>query len=623
MATPKTLPQDTMGQQLLMQLLGGGGQETTSMSPGNIGPAMQVFGQAATPMNPEMLKALMTMIQQNAASEVPTLTAALANATGARSSANSPLALALDTQRSGANNQALVAIMENNLKQMQQANQAAGTIAGATKGTAQTKTGGVRDPMQMLLGGFLLNKADKSGMFGKTGKKLSELFGGSKDLAGGLTAGNAAVDFGGPVDYSLGGTGGGGMGFSAAPGGFPSFDATALGNYELPNYDFGGADMAGSFNPGSWDFAANYDLASGVDLGGTGLNASGLDMSQLFSFADGGDLSSPAKQQVSRAGGKGLLSSRGEALRAAEENAMAGLDPNAALKAVIAAAMQNPQKALGATIRNPGGLFPAGEPNPIDFLLRYLMPGQPDNIFSYADGGSLTGPAAGTPVVSRNRPMMGTAPTKPRQSVTGSTGANSNQLAGMSSSLMNGAQQRMTAEQFAALRETMMAGRQEQEDKAMKKGATIAATNVGMSQIPGYGQMYALANFMSKAAGGPDFGERLYTYHEKPIEILDQLHGPVLDVAERVTEPFVTGAKSIAGDLSNALRFADGGPTVGRISGRGTGTSDSITARSTVPGGKPIQVSNDEYILPADTVDMIGRQFLDQLIAATHMPVRR
>ncbi len=623
MATPKALPQDTLGQQLLMQLLGGGGQETMTTSPGNIGPAMQVFGQAATPMNPEMLKALMTTIQQNAATEVPALTAALANATGARSSANSPLALALDAQRSGANNQALVAIMENNLKQMQQANQAAGTIASATRGTGQTKTSGVKDPMQMLLGGFLLNKADKAGLFGEAGKKVAEIFGGADNPAGGFSGGSAAIDFGGPADYSLGAGGSmGGMGFSAAPD-FAGFNAADFGNYSPASYDLIGVGTAATFDPSSWDFSADYSLGSGADLGGLGFDTSAVDAASWFNFADGGEVSQPAMQQVQKARGKGVIGSREEALMAAEENALAGADPNVALRAVIAAAMQNPQKALGAKIMNPGGIFPAGQPNPIDFLLRYLVPGQPDNIFSYADGGSLTGPAAGTPMVTRNKPMMGSAPRKARQSVTGGNGVSSDQLAGMSTSMMNGAQQRMTPDQFMAMREALMAGRQEQEDKAMKKGATIAAVNTGMSQVPVYGQMYALANFMSKAAGGPDFGERLYTWYEKPVEIMDQIHGPFLDVAEGATKPLVDTAKDLVGGIGKAFGFADGGSTVGKVSGWGSGTSDSIMAHSTVPGGKSIKVSNNEYIIPADTVDMVGRHFLDQLIAATHAPVRR
>jgi len=77
-------------------------------------------------------------------------------------------------------------------------------------------------------------------------------------------------------------------------------------------------------------------------------------------------------------------------------------------------------------------------------------------------------------------------------------------------------------------------------------------------------------------------------------------------------------------NIGRAFGFADGGtPASGMISGPGTGTSDSITGVSTVPGVPDIAVSTDEYIIPADTVQKFGKQFFDHLLAATHTPVRR
>jgi hypothetical protein len=63
--------------------------------------------------------------------------------------------------------------------------------------------------------------------------------------------------------------------------------------------------------------------------------------------------------------------------------------------------------------------------------------------------------------------------------------------------------------------------------------------------------------------------------------------------------------------------FADGGRP-GLIKGPGTGISDSIHAKG--PGGSSIRVSNNEYILPADTVAAVGVDTLNRLVAETHVP---
>lgn len=69
--------------------------------------------------------------------------------------------------------------------------------------------------------------------------------------------------------------------------------------------------------------------------------------------------------------------------------------------------------------------------------------------------------------------------------------------------------------------------------------------------------------------------------------------------------------------------FADGGRVGGLIRGPGTGTSDSITLPSKVPGGNSIQVSNDEFIFPADVVRFYGTDKLQRMLDAVHTPVNR
>lgn len=83
-------------------------------------------------------------------------------------------------------------------------------------------------------------------------------------------------------------------------------------------------------------------------------------------------------------------------------------------------------------------------------------------------------------------------------------------------------------------------------------------------------------------------------------------------------EPTGADTTSLSSNADGLASFANGG----EIRGKGTGTSDSIPAK--VSGsGRPIKVSNGEYILPKDIVDMLGVDALDQLVATFHTPVNR
>lgn len=73
--------------------------------------------------------------------------------------------------------------------------------------------------------------------------------------------------------------------------------------------------------------------------------------------------------------------------------------------------------------------------------------------------------------------------------------------------------------------------------------------------------------------------------------------------------------KRTSKDNPAGIGFANGGQVRrprGFVVGPGTGTSDSI----------PAQLSNGEYVLPADTVRAVGVDKLDALREATHKPVR-
>lgn len=76
------------------------------------------------------------------------------------------------------------------------------------------------------------------------------------------------------------------------------------------------------------------------------------------------------------------------------------------------------------------------------------------------------------------------------------------------------------------------------------------------------------------------------------------------------------GTNYTGGSLPTAGGMANGG----KVSGPGTGTSDSVPAVNTSTGGK-VQLSNGEYVLSSDTVRALGTKFLDGLQAKHHTPV--
>jgi hypothetical protein len=60
----------------------------------------------------------------------------------------------------------------------------------------------------------------------------------------------------------------------------------------------------------------------------------------------------------------------------------------------------------------------------------------------------------------------------------------------------------------------------------------------------------------------------------------------------------------------------------GKITGPGTGTSDSVQAIN-MSDGTPIRLSNGEYIIPADVVREKGKEFFDNMVEKHHTPVRK
>ncbi len=174
--------------QLLMPLLGKSGTTTASTSErstssANIDPLVALLAQMQG-QTPQALEALVGQLFAQGAAKVPELTAQFANATGTRPSNNTMLAQSL----SGLNSNLAQTIAQYAVQQQNANNQiaatAGGKIADATKSTATdtnksvTENAGVNlknnPALSMglplsLLGGFLLNKYGKSQSAGTPG----------------------------------------------------------------------------------------------------------------------------------------------------------------------------------------------------------------------------------------------------------------------------------------------------------------------------------------------------------------------------------------------------------------------------------------------------------------------
>lgn len=648
--------------QLLPMLLAQNSSSTqTQTSTANTAPLQAVYDRASAPMDSKVMSDLIASIMQQASQQVPTLTAALANATGSRSSTNSPLALALNQQNNQAAQQAAAAVLAQQNAQNQTALQAANGIAGATRtvNTSQAdRKGGNIDPMQGLLGGFLLNQADKRGWMDKIGNTVSNGFESvfNTDTSSVPAWGDM---FSGVNTSSLGGI----------------ENASSGLQFDMPSMDFGGGGFdLGSFTEYLPDLSGAGDFLSNI----------GSSIGSFFGFADGGP--------IQTAGGKGIMGSRTNAIDAAEGAAVAGQDPNEAIRAVLAAAL-TPQP------HQPVAMDPS-----IMGFMQYLLnagPGirrnmyadggrighmgrvphtrdEPDHHHMFADGGivrnfnNMGGPRTRYGTGSLN--FDSSTPTVGNSSGTTSTGllemaqrmlSTGQREAGTgtqsSSSSARGYTGNMTDQQFADLKATrdVFGGFAPGELSTMGKLAMFGLNPsiFGLLKLgfDGYRNNEITQNAV-------DFTKSLYNTPEQQAiadqQAFDNEEAAIIAMggsSPRVTEErdpdgntkitfegrtyteaapgtqtpdspttstdsfssYMTGT-GFGGSAGDG--FADGG----MVKGRGTGTSDSIRAKNRQAGGPDVWFSNDEFVIPADVVAVPGmREHFQYLLDAYHTPVRR
>lgn len=542
---------------------------TTSASPAAISGLQGILNTQMGSMTPEGATALINSIFSEGLKQVPALQHAYGNAVGARTTNNSPLAIGIGDLQATLAQKAMQQI------QTQQANAAmtANALAGATKTTSGTTTKPANNSLMLLP--FLAQAAGKF----KTVRDLLHLDPstaptsgiGSFNLSG---MGSPGVGYGitPGIDFSAGGAG---LDFSAPITG--GADASFA-----PGIDFS-AGLSGLGDTSFLDSASTLPALTGGDFGNVDPDFADAIFGSDFSFANGGLVSRKKGKKV-RTGSpnskpKGYADGgqvQGVDTRYSQE---ARMTPN--LRGVTYSGL------LGdPTLAIPGMNNPTV--NPV-MDIAYRMVGDPefDNSGEGPSGegeGIATG-AVGTP--GQNAAAIGGALAAGLGLATGIPAG----LIGLGMSAFGVPNSPMNP--ISALLSHAMAAFS--GDSAAIASGDVAAPGVQGMSTPG-----AMGSGMSVAPG----------LTSNPIDDAiaamvsgsDGLGGGNDGTAAEGSG--IGGTGNSAGDGEGGVTAANGG----KATGPGSGTSDDIN----------VNVSDGEYILPADTVEFFGVPMLDMMRAISH-----
>jgi hypothetical protein len=204
---------------------------------------------------------------------------------------------------------------------------------------------------------------------------------------------------------------------------------------------------------------------------------------------------------------------------------------------------------------------------------------------------------------------------------------NANRLAGINSQL--------AAQVAATSAGAMQNAEQGQKDRGVAMRANVANVGRGYpAQAMAYGQQ---ATGNSQAAYGNTMGANAANLQNQSfmgqgynlagntnaqaMQGWGNIYGTQMQgygIANSGNASNMAGFGSLAGLLGGAA-ISKWGADGGKITGPGTGTSDSIVAKNT-DTGENIAVSNGEFVIPADVVRYKGTEFFDKLIEKHHVP---
>lgn len=567
----------------------------TSTTTGATGPLSDLLTQISDPQN---LQNLVGSLFNQAALQVPSLTAQFANATGSRVAGNSPLASSLAML----NTNLAQAIAQSVVDQQKTAVAAAGKLADvnktvATTGnkTATTQPASLTKALAIPAGGLALNAADKMGLLGTAKKAITNKISG------------APVADTGPV--------------SDAGTTFPAF---SVGTSSPPDFtgisapiNAGNADVLGGLDPSLVSgVSQGVNLGSDLSLGGNTASAVGdaanladTTVSGLPPVADtaGIDLSIPQAGAGDITGStdiadffSSLFADGGKVRKGyADAGLVRGItnlgDPLAVASTPVLNVDPSKQLSADASAGAGGGgtEVAAGTQTPLTLLqLANKNAGGPSGAVDMEDGSDATAP--------EGMPDVG-------QSISVATAL------GMVANAMMG-----NFPAVAIAIANAIANNAEVGNAANDAATGVAASTPGSVDATDAGSVGNAAGGSAAAAtasadpGTSDAGSP------------GNAAGGSADAADAAAAG--TGDAAPGGDAGGAAGDAggDGGGAGGAeadggnnrirglVKGRGTSTSDSI----------PVNLSNNEYVLPASVVDVVGKDVLDELVASLHTPAR-
>lgn len=609
--------------QILNFLLGAGGTKSATTQSSSIDPAVQaqlntLLGQQMSQITPEGMSALIGAIFRQGAQQVPVLATQFAQSAGARANNNSPLNLANQQLQTRLADQA----MQSLLTAQNQASATAARAADATRTTTSNVTKKARAPELVALP-FLIGQIP--------------------NIKKGI---NGLMDLGSSADTGFGSVPGGTGGFGQVVNNPSAYIAPALSASTIDASIFAegdGLDFSNLLSGGQLfadvpftDISSSIaDTFSAPDYGG-------------FFFADGGQVVKNSTQDRALATSldnrsqkfsgdmRGLLQFIANYPRDYEymRTAVQSYGPPGQ-DAAIMQALAGPLD-VETILQLTGLISKAG--NEYDAVNKRERNRMPNLVNRYADGGMVTarGYADGGAIgarysgASESTSAPGTLAINTSDAVFGPTPGAGNSggpspavdpLAQLSEDVLS---------YFAIDQAAGNSGWQAPQTPLVKGDITYerlpATSNMdgeafygqaGMDTGFGNSIMGRPTNYDRKAGTGAfkydaATGAKTGTVGIKPEvnPAMDFISAAITAASMAMGNPALAFARSVGGrTLMEGAKtgFASGG----EVDGPGTGTSDSIVAR----------LSDGEYVVPADVVEMLGVEFFDGLRDAFHTPV--
>lgn len=565
--------------QILNFLLGAGGTKSTTTQSSSIDPAIQaqlntLLGQQMSQITPEGMSALIGAIFRQGAQQVPVLATQFAQSAGARTSNNSPLNLANQQLQTRLADQA----MQSLLTAQNQASQTAARAADATRTTSTNVT----------------NKARAPGL-----AALPFLIGQIPNIKKGI---NGLMDLGSSADTGFGSVPGGTGGFGQVVNNPSAYIAPAL---SAPTID-----------------ASIFAEGDGLDFSNL------LSGGQLFADVPFIDISSSIADTFS-APDYGIFFADGglvEARKIMGESAAARRDKEAEDANVK---RETPKPQQGGKKEDRSHMQEGNKNFGVRLMdwIRGYADGGMVTARGYADGGAIGARSSG---VGQSTSAPGTLAINSSDAVFGPTPGAGNS-GGPSPAVDPLAQLSEDVLSYFAVDEAAgNSGWQAPQTPLVKGDITYerlpATSNMGGEAF--YGQAGMDTGFGNSIMGRPTnydrkagtgaikydaaTGAKTGVTGIKPEANpwIDFLSAAITAGSMAMGNPALAFARSVGGrTLMEGVKtgFASGG----EVDGPGTGTSDSIVAR----------LSDGEYVVPADVVEMLGVEFFDGLRDAFHTPV--